>query len=53
LQSAPATATASIAGFHLFPFGGLRRAANWLRGFPEEMLRPMAQPASRADSQNP
>jgi methylenetetrahydrofolate reductase (NADPH) len=53
LQSAPATATASIAGFHLFPFGGLRRTANWLRSFPQEMLRPMAQPASRADSQNP
>jgi methylenetetrahydrofolate reductase (NADPH) len=53
LQSAPAIATASIAGFHLFPFGGLRRAASWLRGFPQEMLRPMAQPASRADSQNP
>jgi methylenetetrahydrofolate reductase (NADPH) len=53
LQSAPATATASIAGFHLFPFGGLRRAANWLRGFPQETLRPMEQMASRADSQNP
>jgi methylenetetrahydrofolate reductase (NADPH) len=53
LQSAPATATASIAGFHLFPFGGLRSAANWLRGFPQETLRPMEQAASRADSQNP
>ena len=31
LQSAPKTATASIAGFHLFPFGGLRKAADWLR----------------------
>ena len=51
LQSAPATA--SIAGFHLFPFGGLRRAANWLRSFPQEALRPMAQATSRADSQNP
>ena len=27
LRSAPETATASIAGFHLFPFGGLRKTA--------------------------
>ena len=53
LQSAPKTATAPIAGFHLFPFGGLRKAANWLRAFPQEMLRQMEQAASRADSQNP
>jgi methylenetetrahydrofolate reductase (NADPH) len=53
LQSAPPTATASIAGFHLFPFGGLRKAANWLRAYPQEMLRQMAQAASRADLQNP
>ncbi|MGO8911820.1 MAG: hypothetical protein ACLQDM_21190 [Bradyrhizobium sp.] len=51
LQSAPQTATASIAGFHLFPFGGLRKAANWLRGYPQETLRPMEQLASRADCQ--
>ena len=31
LQSAPRAATASIAGFHLFPFGGLRKAGDWLR----------------------
>jgi methylenetetrahydrofolate reductase (NADPH) len=30
LQSAPYAATASIAGFHLFPFGGLRKAGDWL-----------------------
>ncbi len=53
LQSAPATATASIAGFHLFPFGGLRRAAGWLRGFSQEALRPPEKAASRADAQNP
>ncbi|MGB9118114.1 hypothetical protein [Bradyrhizobium sp.] len=53
LQSAPQTATASIAGFHLFPFGGLRKAANWLRAYPQEMLRQMEQAASRADLQNP
>ena len=31
LQSAPAAATAPIAGFHLFPFGGLRKSGEWLR----------------------
>ena len=51
LQSAPKTATASIAGFHLFPFGGLRKAANWLNGYPQETLRPMEELASRANSQ--
>ena len=30
LRSAPAAATASIAGFHLFPFGGLRKVGRWL-----------------------
>jgi methylenetetrahydrofolate reductase (NADPH) len=53
LQSAPQTATASIAGFHLFPFGGLRKSANWLRAFHQEMLRQTEQAASRADLQNP
>jgi methylenetetrahydrofolate reductase (NADPH) len=33
LRSAPAAATASIAGFHLFPFGGLRKAGRWLHDF--------------------
>jgi methylenetetrahydrofolate reductase (NADPH) len=33
LRSAPATAVASIAGFHLFPFGGLRKTAAWLRAY--------------------
>jgi methylenetetrahydrofolate reductase (NADPH) len=39
LQSAPATATAAIAGLHLFPFGGLRKAGGWLRAYGEETLR--------------
>src|SRR4029079_906327 len=30
LRSAPAAATAPIAGFHLFPFGGLRKAGDSL-----------------------
>ena len=41
LESAPKAATASIVGFHLFPFGGLRKAANWLHGYPQEILRQM------------
>ena len=53
LRSAPATATASIAGFHLFPFGGLRKAADWLRSYSEETLRPIGQAASGAGAQNP
>ena len=31
LEAAPRSATQAIAGFHLFPFGGLRKARNWLR----------------------
>jgi methylenetetrahydrofolate reductase (NADPH) len=31
LRAAPDLATAPIAGFHLFPFGGLRKAGDWLR----------------------
>jgi methylenetetrahydrofolate reductase (NADPH) len=31
LRGAPAAASAPIAGFHLFPFGGLRKAGDWLR----------------------
>jgi methylenetetrahydrofolate reductase (NADPH) len=33
LRSAPASAVASIAGFHLFPFGGLRKTGAWLRSY--------------------
>jgi methylenetetrahydrofolate reductase (NADPH) len=49
LQSAPEAVTASIAGFHLFPFGGLRKAGGWLRGYGRE-TRPAA---SATGSQNP
>jgi methylenetetrahydrofolate reductase (NADPH) len=51
LQSAPATAR--IAGFHLFPFGGLRKAANWLRTYRQETLRQTEQAASIPGTQNP
>ena len=39
LRSAPADATASIAGFHLFPFGGLRKSGEWLRNYERDPLR--------------
>ena len=53
LQAAPRTATASIAGFHLFPFGGLRKTAEWLRGYREETLRQIQPAASATTAQNP
>jgi methylenetetrahydrofolate reductase (NADPH) len=48
LEAAPREATAAIAGFHVFPFGGLRKARNWLRDYPEHAPQPpqaMASPA--------
>jgi methylenetetrahydrofolate reductase (NADPH) len=53
LQSAPYAATASIAGFHLFPFGGLRKAGDWLHTWRQETLRQKEQAASGTRSQNP
>jgi methylenetetrahydrofolate reductase (NADPH) len=53
LQSAPKAATAPIAGFHLFPFGGLRKAGEWLRSYRRETLRQMEQATSGTGAQNP
>jgi methylenetetrahydrofolate reductase (NADPH) len=53
LQSASKAATAPIAGFHLFPFGGLRKASEWLRSYRQETLRQMEQATSGTASQNP
>jgi methylenetetrahydrofolate reductase (NADPH) len=53
LRSAPEAVTASIAGLHLFPFGGLRKAAHWLRTYREETLRQMERATSRTGAQNP
>jgi methylenetetrahydrofolate reductase (NADPH) len=39
LRSGPRQATAAIAGFHLFPFGGLRKSGLWLRFYLEEARR--------------
>jgi methylenetetrahydrofolate reductase (NADPH) len=40
LEAAPRATTGAIAGFHLFPFGGLRKSANWLRGYPADATEP-------------
>jgi methylenetetrahydrofolate reductase (NADPH) len=53
LQSAPEAATAPISGFHLFPFGGLRKAAEWSRGYVAEALRQTKLAPSRTGAQNP
>jgi len=54
LRFAPADATASIAGFHLFPFGGLRKAGEWLRNYDRDPLRETERTAvSTAAAQNP
>jgi len=47
LLDAPPAATAAVSGFHLFPFGGLRKAAAWLREFEHEQ-----QVAQRTAPQN-
>jgi methylenetetrahydrofolate reductase (NADPH) len=43
LYAAPTATTAPIAGFHLFPFGGLRKSANWLRDFHSDPLAASAR----------
>ena len=54
LQSAPVAATGAITGFHLFPFGGLRKAADWLRDYGRDPLPPVERvAASHAGLQNP
>ena len=49
LRSAPPAATAAIAGFHLFPFGGLRKSGNWLRDYVRETIPPGQRAASAQD----
>ena len=53
LHCAPAAATASIAGFHLFPFGGLRKAGDWLRTCDRDPLERERVAMSGAGLQNP
>lgn len=53
LLVAPPSATVAVSGFHLFPFGGLRKAGLWLRDF--EHGRQAAPPPTvpRSAVQNP
>lgn len=43
LDAAPRMVTAPITGFHLFPFGGVRKAGNWLRSLPGTQQAPSAR----------
>jgi methylenetetrahydrofolate reductase (NADPH) len=52
LEAAPRPVVETIAGFHLFPFGGLRKARNWLRDYAERTCEP-ARGAVSAHAQNP
>ena len=53
LLAAPPAATAPIAGFHLFPFGGLRKSAAWLRDFQLELQGAAPRPGPQNAAQNP
>jgi methylenetetrahydrofolate reductase (NADPH) len=53
LQTAPKAVTAAITGFHLFPFGGLRKTGNWLRNRSREVLPQIDEVVSAARAQNP
>ncbi|MEH2535721.1 methylenetetrahydrofolate reductase (NADPH) [Bradyrhizobium sp. AZCC 1588] len=53
LRAAPAAATAPIAGFHLFPFGGLRKAGDWLRNYDRDPFGQQQAAMSTAGLQNP
>jgi len=57
LRAAAPAATAPIAGFHLFPFGGLRKAGCWLRDYanaagPDALLT-TERATSQTTSQKP
>ena len=52
LEAAPQPAIEAIAGFHLFPFGGLRKTRNWLRDYAERTCEPAREVVS-AHAQNP
>jgi methylenetetrahydrofolate reductase (NADPH) len=46
LEAAPRMATSAISGFHVFPFGGLRKSRNWLRDYPGNALALAHAPSS-------
>jgi methylenetetrahydrofolate reductase (NADH) len=53
LIAAPADASAPISGFHLFPFGGLRKAGLWLRDVEHELEVAPPRAAPQSAAQNP
>jgi methylenetetrahydrofolate reductase (NADH) len=53
LLAAPSASTAAIAGFHLFPFGGLRKSGEWLRQFERELQAAPSMAAPLNTAQNP
>ena len=53
LLAAPPAATAAISGFHLFPFGGLRKSAEWLRNSGHELQGTAPRLAPQGAAQNP
>jgi methylenetetrahydrofolate reductase (NADPH) len=53
LQSASPAATAPIAGLHLFAFGGLRKAGDWLRSYRQDTLRQVEHATSAVLPQKP
>jgi methylenetetrahydrofolate reductase (NADPH) len=38
LRAAPRSVTQAVAGFHAFPFGGLRKTSNWLQLYSRQRL---------------
>jgi methylenetetrahydrofolate reductase (NADPH) len=52
MLAAPPAAMAAISGFHLFPFGGLRKAAAWLHEF-EHQQQAASRTAPINAAQNP
>ncbi len=53
LQSGFEKSKTSIAGFHLFPFGGLRKAGDWLRSHGREAPRREEAAAPIGDHEKP
>jgi methylenetetrahydrofolate reductase (NADPH) len=53
LQSASDKTKASIAGFHLFPFGGLRKAGEWRRNYRREAPPQTERAAPISDYEKP
>jgi methylenetetrahydrofolate reductase (NADPH) len=46
LEAAPRAVTSAISGFHIFPFGGLRKARNWLHDYPANAPQLAQAPSS-------